>query len=111
MQIRRYWSSANPQSPFKAKCTPRDYLKRFPLDQLKIGQILVKNILTDAKDAAIAKMVIALAGSLGLAVIAEGVETAQQRGFLALQGCQMYQGYPFSKAIPLKEFEEFATRI
>ena len=76
-----------------------------------IGQIFVKGSLTDANDAAIAKMVIALAGSLGLAVVAEGVETAPQRHFLALQGCQKYQGYLFSKAIPVKEFEEFATRI
>jgi EAL domain-containing protein (putative c-di-GMP-specific phosphodiesterase class I) len=76
-----------------------------------IGQIFVKGSLTDANDAAIAKMVIALAGSLGLAVVAEGVETAPQWHFLALQGCQMYQGYLFSKPIPVKEFEEFATRI
>jgi EAL domain-containing protein (putative c-di-GMP-specific phosphodiesterase class I) len=81
------------------------------LDQLKIDQLFVKDILTDANDAAIAKMVIALAGSLGLAVIAEGVETGPQRDFLALQGCHVYQGYLFSKAIPLQEFEAFATRV
>ena len=84
------------------------YLKRLPLDQLKIDQGFVKNILTDQNDAAIARMVIALAESLSLAVIAEGVETKAHLEFLASMGCHAYQGYLFSRPIALKDFEKFA---
>jgi EAL domain-containing protein (putative c-di-GMP-specific phosphodiesterase class I) len=82
------------------------YLKRLPLDQLKIDQGFVQNILLDPNDAAIAKMVIALAQTMGLKVIAEGVETQAQRDFLADLGCHNYQGYLFGHALPIQDFEK-----
>jgi EAL domain-containing protein (putative c-di-GMP-specific phosphodiesterase class I) len=77
------------------------YLKRLPLDQLKINQCFIRNIITDPNDAAIAKMVMALAESMGLSVIAEGMELQAQADFLAHLGCYAHQGYLFRKPLPL----------
>ncbi len=86
------------------------YLKRLPLEQLKIDQSFVRDVLTDANDAAIAKMIVALAESLGLAVIAEGVEVEAQREFLASHGCHAYQGYLLSRPLPVEAFEDFVQQ-
>ena len=81
------------------------YLKRLPLDQIKIDQGFVRDVLLDASDAAIARSIIALAGSLGLSVIAEGVETTAHHQFLLAHGCQAFQGYLFGRPLTLDDFE------
>jgi diguanylate cyclase (GGDEF)-like protein/PAS domain S-box-containing protein len=85
-------------------------LKRLPLDQLKIDQSFVHNILTDTDDAAIVRMIIALANTLELAVIAEGVETQAQRDCLIEMACSTYQGYLFARPLPVQEFEALVAR-
>ena len=77
------------------------YLRHLPLDQLKIDKSFVRDILTNSNDTAIARTIIALGQSLGLAVIAEGVETDEQRNLLARQGCHAFQGFHFGRPGPV----------
>jgi EAL domain-containing protein (putative c-di-GMP-specific phosphodiesterase class I) len=80
------------------------YLTQLPLNQLKIDQSFVRNIGMKASDATIIQTIIGMANNLGMAVIAEGVETQAQRDFLENMGCLLYQGYLFGKPVPLEEF-------
>ena len=83
------------------------YLKHLPIDQLKIDRTFVKDILTDPNDAAIARTIVGLGQSLGLNVVAEGVETEAQRELLERFGCECYQGHLYSPALPIDELEGF----
>jgi EAL domain-containing protein (putative c-di-GMP-specific phosphodiesterase class I) len=81
------------------------YLKQLPLEQLKIDQSFVHDIVTDNSDRAIVCAIIAMAQSLNLNVIAEGVETEQQKVLLLEKGCYRYQGYLFGKPMSIEQFE------
>jgi EAL domain-containing protein (putative c-di-GMP-specific phosphodiesterase class I) len=82
------------------------YLRRFPIDKLKIDRSFITNVMTSSDDAAIVQAIISLAHSLRLTVVAEGVETAEQMAFLQKHGCDQYQGYFFSKPVPAAAFAE-----
>jgi diguanylate cyclase (GGDEF)-like protein len=83
------------------------YLRQLPLDQLKIDRSFVRDMLVNSGSGAIAKAIISLCEAMGVNVIAEGVETEEQRTFLASLGCHSYQGYLFSPAVQTTEFERF----
>ena len=87
------------------------YLRRLPLDQLKIDQSFVHDIPDESNACVIVRTIIVLGQSLGLAVIAEGVETEGQRDFLAANGCSFYQGYLYSRPLPLEEFEAYVKHM
>jgi diguanylate cyclase (GGDEF)-like protein/PAS domain S-box-containing protein len=81
------------------------YLKKLPITQLKIDQSFVRDLIEDPSDRVIVRTIITMAHSLGIQVIAEGVETGEQRDYLLNNGCMYYQGYLFSKPVPIEEFE------
>jgi diguanylate cyclase (GGDEF)-like protein/PAS domain S-box-containing protein len=81
------------------------YLKRLPLSLLKIDRAFVHDMLVDATSGAIAQTIISLGRAMGLSVIAEGVESEEQRGFLAGLGCHTFQGFLFSPPLPIEQFE------
>jgi diguanylate cyclase (GGDEF)-like protein len=81
------------------------YLKKLPLDQLKIDRAFVQDILEDVASAAIAQTIVSLGRAMGLSVVAEGVENEEQRKFLASLGTHSFQGYLYSRPLPLEEFE------
>jgi len=87
------------------------YLKKLPLNQLKIDQSFVRDLATDANDRAIVRTIITMAYNLDIDVIAEGVETVEQRQYLLDNGCTSYQGYLFSKPVPIDEFEAFLKKF
>ena len=78
------------------------YLRHLPLSQLKIDQVFVRNMISDPREAALVRTVIALARDLSLELVAEGVETAEQREMLSDLGCGLYQGYLFGRPVPLE---------
>ena len=86
------------------------YLKRLPVNQLKIDKAFVQDMLTDAGDAIIARSIITLGHSLGLNVIAEGVEETGQLDFLRAHNCDHMQGYLFSKPLPAAQITQLLAR-
>ncbi|MDF9890882.1 UNVERIFIED_ORG: EAL domain-containing protein (putative c-di-GMP-specific phosphodiesterase class I) [Pseudomonas vranovensis] len=90
-----------------ARATPSlSYLKRFPVDYVKIDQAFIRGLSEGSEDAAITRAIIAMAQSLDLQVVAEGVETHEQLEFLRKQGCNEVQGYLISRPVPAQELAE-----
>jgi EAL domain-containing protein (putative c-di-GMP-specific phosphodiesterase class I) len=87
------------------------YIKRFPIDRIKIDRMFIKDLTTCRDDAAIVKAIIALAHGLDVRTVAEGVETAEQLGFLREHGCDEAQGYHFSRPVPAAEVGAYRRRL
>ena len=87
------------------------HLRNLPLDEIKIDQSFVKNILHYSIDLAVAKSVIEIAKSLKIQAVAEGIETEAQRELLTAYGCYVHQGYLFAKPLPIAEFERYCLEV
>lgn len=107
MNAMRAWGVLFSLDDFGTGYSSLALLKRLPLDQLKIDQSFVRDVIDSTNDAAIARTVVALGQSLALDVIAEGVETEAQRAFLLSMGCLRYQGYLFSKPLSVEDFRAY----
>ena len=86
------------------------YLKRFPIDVLKIDRAFIKDLLNNREDTAIINAILAVAHGLGLTVVAEGVETEEQLRLLRLFGCDEVQGYVYSRPLPTHKFKSLLAR-
>lgn len=86
------------------------YLKQLPISQVKIDQSFVRDIVTNGSDKVIVRTIVVMAQSLGIRVIAEGVETEEQRQLLLDSGCTQYQGYLFGRPMPIEQFEELLKK-
>ncbi|MCK6436532.1 bifunctional diguanylate cyclase/phosphodiesterase [Rivihabitans pingtungensis] len=107
MQALRTLGIAFSMDDFGTGYSSLTYVKRLPIDQLKIDQSFVRDLTTDRDDEAIVRAIIAMAHSLKLEVIAEGVETEAQRSFLEHNGCHAFQGYLFGRPMPIEQLDSW----